>query len=181
MPEWRSKIRHHVQRSERERIHEYEGRPGFDLRTALDEWQDDVPGHPLGVGSPTGRTLREDGESHANAWRRLLRGDPCAYCERAYSGSVDHIQPRSLGKRYLERWTNLTGSCQACNGSKGSRSMLLWMLQRQVVEDHAARNAANAVARASAPPVGDRGITFAEWTRRRDEGIARRASGSAVA
>lgn len=92
------------------------------------------PGHPLGSGMPTGRTLRLDGETHREAWHRILRGDPCSYCGRAIEGTVDHVEPidplvsrRGIGGKH--DWTNLVGACAACNHRKGNRALLrfLWL------------------------------------------------------
>ena len=40
---------------------------------------------------PSGRPLREDGQSHYEAWQALLRRDPCAYCGAGAAGTVDHV------------------------------------------------------------------------------------------
>lgn len=98
-------------------------------------WQGDTAGHPLGRGMPSGTPVRLDGESHSNAQRRLLRWDPCSYCSEPLGGTVDHIEPRASGRRWVERWTNLTGACSACNEAKAARPMLLWLLARARHED----------------------------------------------
>lgn len=90
----------------------------------------DDAGTPLGGGMPSGRPLRTDGERHHDAWLRLLRLDPCAYCGRARGGTVDHVEPRSRTARGLggaHSWTNVVGACEPCNGRKADRS-LLWFL-----------------------------------------------------
>jgi hypothetical protein len=93
----------------------------------------DHPGMPLGKGAPSGATLRLDGESHRQAWERILRFDPCAFCGRS-GGSVDHLEPRDplvplrgIGSKF--GWMNLSGACEGCNGSKGTQSLLgfLWV------------------------------------------------------
>lgn len=94
-------------------------------------WLDDAtPGHPLGPGMPGGSTLREDGDSHRDAWARVLRGDACSYCAApGAGGTVDHVDPTSRGGSY--RVGNLTGACASCNESKGARTdLLLWMRAR---------------------------------------------------
>lgn len=87
-------------------------------------------GTPLGVGYPSGAPLRADGESHSAAWRRILREDACAYCGKP-GGTVDHIVPRSVGGEHVHAWTNLVGACSRCNSSKGSLSLLDYLLLRE--------------------------------------------------
>jgi len=96
----------------------------------MSDLYDDTAGHPLGVGMPSGSPLREDGESHLDAWKRILRADLCAYCAApGPSGTVDHMDPTSRGGSY--RINNLTGACDSCNGSKGCKpELLLWMCAR---------------------------------------------------
>lgn len=101
------------------------------LAALIEGWNEPVPGSPLGVGMPSGTTLREDGETHLEAWQRILRADPCAVCERPVSGTVDHVEPKSRGGRYRMRWTNLVGMCETCNGSKSDRPLLLWLASRR--------------------------------------------------
>ncbi len=114
-----------------------------DLHTELRRYRSDHPGHPLGPGAPLGVTLRLDGESHRQAWMRLLRADPCAYCGRSLAElpveqrTVDHIVPQdplastpALGGKYS--WLNLTASCSACNGSKGNQSVITFLRLRAV-------------------------------------------------
>jgi 5-methylcytosine-specific restriction endonuclease McrA len=93
----------------------------------------DHPGTPLGKGYPSGSTLRMDGESHRQAWMRLLRADPCAYCGALPSGTVDHIVAKSEPSRVLygrNSWLNLTGCCPACNTNKATRSLLTFLHKR---------------------------------------------------
>jgi len=95
-----------------------------------ERYDDETAGHPLGSGWPSGSPLREDGESHSDAWKRILRSDPCAYCAApGPAGTVDHVEPTSLGGSY--RVGNLTGACGSCNESKGAKpELLLWMRAR---------------------------------------------------
>jgi HNH endonuclease len=92
----------------------------------------DHPGHPLGVGMPSGCTLREDGQSHRAAWMMVLRRDPCSYCDNA-GGTIDHVEPRSRPTRLGTRgggahtWANYVGACTNCNGRKGAASLLLFL------------------------------------------------------
>jgi hypothetical protein len=94
----------------------------------------DDAGHPLGPGMPMGAPLREDGQSHYDAWQAILRRDPCAYCGAARSGTVDHIEPRSRPSRGIgsaHGWVNLTGACSRCNGAKRDTDLLLFLARRQ--------------------------------------------------
>jgi hypothetical protein len=60
-------------------------------------------------------------------WSKVLRLDPCAYCGRPLSGTVDHITPHKMDPA-LDTPENLTGACVSCNGEKGERRSLLSML-----------------------------------------------------
>ena len=92
----------------------------LDLLT-YDFLRDDA-GSPLGVGMPSGGPLREDGQSHYEAWQALLRRDPCSYCgDDGASGTVDHVDPRSRKARGIgtvHGWINTVGACERCNGAK---------------------------------------------------------------
>lgn len=95
----------------------------------------DDAGTPLGVGYPSGSPLRFDGESHHEAWRRICRVDPCAYCGARWSGTLDHIEPQrgarpARGLGGVHTWLNYAGACERCNNAKRSRPMLLWLLGR---------------------------------------------------
>lgn len=94
---------------------------------AGDEFLRSDPGYPLGVGFPLGGLLREDGESHRDAWMRVIRTDPCSFCGRP-GGTVDHIEPTAGGGKNV--WVNYTGACASCNSSKGDTPMLLFMRGR---------------------------------------------------
>lgn len=94
-------------------------------------WMTDHPGYPLGNGMPGGETMRMDGESHSNAWRRILRGDVCAYCDAPDSGTVDHVEPRSRGSVGREHWPNLVGACEPCNRAKAADPLLMFLLKRR--------------------------------------------------
>lgn len=113
-------------------------------RESLLHFLEDHPGHPLGAGYPTGATLRIEffheasqtwrGESHLQAWERRVRLDPCSYCGAPYSGTVDHIEPKSWPARGIgsaHSWINLTGACESCNQSKDRKPLLLWLRDRQ--------------------------------------------------
>lgn len=126
-------------RRAREAVRDAErARPRVEERSEYVAWQEPDAGHPLGHGMPTGEPLREDGESHLEAWKDMLRGDPCAFCGTRMlpcpwtptGASVDHIIPGGSRRRYVQRWSNLTGACQSCNRSKASKPLLLWMRQR---------------------------------------------------
>ena len=93
----------------------------------------DDAGSPLGAGMPSGGPLRADGQSHYEAWLALVRRDPCAYCGAGWSGTVDHVEPRSRSARgvgTVHSWVNTVGACARCNGSKRD-SMLLAFLHRR--------------------------------------------------
>ena len=102
------------------------------------DWLDDHPGHPLGAGYPTGLTLRDDGQSHREAWASIVRRDPCSYCGGP-GGTYDHIEPKSqpartgaraheclpaLDQGGVHSWVNYAGACTACNGRKAVRGLL---------------------------------------------------------
>jgi hypothetical protein len=96
-------------------------------------------GYPLGVGMPLGRSMREDGESHRQAWMRIIRNDPCAFCSRSRGGTVDHIEPKdpaipTRGIGGCHSWVNYTSACQNCNSSKGSESLLMFLGRRAGVQ-----------------------------------------------
>lgn len=119
------------------------------------------PGYPLGF---EGRTLRLDGESHREAWMRVLRGDPCAFCGRQMfsipcpyfeGGTVDHIEPRSRSVSGLggaHTWLNYTAACGPCNSRKSDRPMLLWMLSRRGVQTGLPRHMAEASSKSKPKP-----------------------------
>lgn len=60
------------------------------------------------------------------SYREILLGDPCAYCGRMPGGTIDHIVPRRDQPESV--LTNATGACVGCNGAKGARSLLLFLL-----------------------------------------------------
>jgi hypothetical protein len=97
----------------------------------------DHPGNPLGQGMPLGGTLRLDGESHRDAWCRILTLDPCSYCD-AESATVDHIIAQNplviaaaLGGKHS--WLNYAGACKSCNRRKGTRTLLEFLARRRGV------------------------------------------------
>lgn len=103
------------------------------LARDVESWLDDTSGHPLGSLS-TGRTLRQDGESHREAWMRTIRADPCSYCG-APGGTVDHVDHRR-GRRVLHGlhgWPNYTAACERCNEAKSEEKLLLWLVRRPLV------------------------------------------------
>ena len=105
----------------------------------------DHPGNPLGKGMPMGRTLRLDdvwmadrqvwrGESHLQAWERIIRLDPCSFCGRE-GMTIDHIEPRSLPVRGLgtaHSWFNVTSACERCNGRKRALPLLRFLAVRAI-------------------------------------------------
>jgi len=106
------------------------------VRDDMETYLRDDAGSPLGVGMPSGRPLRADGQSHYEAWQALLRRDPCAYCGAAGAGgTVDHVEPRSRPARGLGAtahvWLNLAGACAACNGAKRDSDLLVFLHRRR--------------------------------------------------
>nr|WP_320670781.1 HNH endonuclease [Patulibacter sp. DM4] len=104
--------------------------------TTLDRFLREDAGTPLGVGMPSGRPLRLDGERHYDAWLRLLRADPCAYCgaRTGTARTIDHVEPRSRSTRGIgsaHGWINVVAACQRCNGAKADRPLLLFLLTRR--------------------------------------------------
>ena len=87
----------------------------------------DPDGLPYPSGSPLGG---DESGRHIDRWSDVLRLDPCSFCERRESGTVDHIVPKSSPARDTNTWLNLTGCCPGCNVSKKSRPLLLWMRSR---------------------------------------------------
>lgn len=102
---------------------------GLDWATELGQYRRSDGGDPLGKGYP-GRSLREDGESHRDAWLRVLRHDPCSYCGARPSMTVDHIEPKLHRTPETNAWTNLAGACMACNGNKSATPLLFWLWGR---------------------------------------------------
>lgn len=64
----------------------------------------------------------------AKEYVRLILADPCSYCGREVA-EIDHIVPISTGGK--SDWDNLAPACGRCNGSKGARSLLFFMLSRR--------------------------------------------------
>ncbi len=97
------------------------------------EFEVDHPGHPLGHGMPTGHTLRDDGQSHRDAWAAITRKDPCAYCGNP-AGTMDHIEPqarKATGIGGIYSWLNFTGACASCNSGKSDLPMLEYLYRRR--------------------------------------------------
>lgn len=61
-----------------------------------------------------------------------VKADPCAYCGST-GGIVDHIEPRSAGGE--NHWENYTGTCVACNSSKGRKPLLFFLGWRLAARD----------------------------------------------
>jgi hypothetical protein len=99
-------------------------------REVFQEFARDDPGHPLGPGVPLGGTLRVDGDTHREAWMRVIRRDPCSFCSGP-GGTVDHIEPRAHVARGIggvHSHLNFAGACLRCNGRKGSKDLLAFLL-----------------------------------------------------
>lgn len=60
------------------------------------------------------------------AWELILRGDPCSYgCGRRVE-VTDHIEAARRGGAHS--WENYTGACFPCNSSKGTKPLLVFLL-----------------------------------------------------
>ena len=66
------------------------------------------------------------------AYRKALRGDPCAYCGGT-GGHTDHIEPRNGGG--MDATDNLTATCMVCNSRKQTTPLLLFMLRERILTD----------------------------------------------
>lgn len=88
-------------------------------------------GYPLGLDYPMGSTF---------SWLKVLRADPCAYCGRLPSETVDHVVPTNpdvpntktvcaMNAAVLSKttWLNLVGACASCNTGKSS-TLMLWFV-----------------------------------------------------
>lgn len=116
-----------------------------EVRREYRRFASDHPGHPLGKGMPMGRSTRIEflkpetgtwrGESHYEAWQRMVRFDPCSYCgSLRIKNTVDHIAPRSThvtGIGGAHSWLNLTAACGPCNEAKSDQHMLVFMAKRK--------------------------------------------------
>ena len=79
---------------------------------------------------PLGVTFREDGDTHREAWMRIIRRDPCSFCGGT-GGTVDHVEPQSRTARGIggaHSWANYVGCCVRCNGRKRDQKLLLFLL-----------------------------------------------------
>ncbi|MEY2515859.1 MAG: hypothetical protein QOJ89_3217 [bacterium] len=105
-----------------------------DLTHTTRDFLRDDGGSPLGPGMPSGAPLRADGQSHYDAWLALLRRDPCSYCGACWSGTVDHVEPRSRAARGIgtaHSWVNTVGACERCNGAKRDSALLAFLHRRR--------------------------------------------------
>lgn len=65
-------------------------------------------------------------------WKETLRKDPCAYCGKPRSGTVDHIVPRSALEIEPE-WDGFTGACKECNQAKEDKPWHVFFYQLNIV------------------------------------------------
>lgn len=72
------------------------------------------------------RARRQEGLREASEWVAILAADPCSYCG-APAEVADHIQ--ALARGGAAGWENLAGACFACNSSKGTRTLLMFLLE----------------------------------------------------
>lgn len=59
------------------------------------------------------------------AWHKIVTADPCPYCDKRTSGTVDHVQP--LGERGDHSPENIVGACRKCNTRKSDHSLLHYL------------------------------------------------------
>jgi len=64
-------------------------------------------------------------------YAEILRRDPCSYCG-GEGGVIEHIDSLKAGG--TNEWANLTGSCARCNGRKRTKTLLLFLLTRNVTD-----------------------------------------------
>ena len=76
--------------------------------------------------TPAGREWLYAGFQRAG-WT-YLGCDVCVWCNGP-AGTIEHIQPHSLGGRGL--W-NQAAACARCNSRRGQASMLLWLLALRI-------------------------------------------------
>jgi 5-methylcytosine-specific restriction endonuclease McrA len=57
----------------------------------------------------------------------VLALDRCAYCS-APVDCIDHVEPKAGGGP--DHWSNFTGACRFCNGSKGASPLLQFLLRK---------------------------------------------------
>ena len=62
-------------------------------------------------------------------WKQIVLRDPCPYCLKRRSTTIDHIIPRSKGGSNY--WQNMTGACEECNHERDNTSLLLWIYSRK--------------------------------------------------
>jgi hypothetical protein len=66
----------------------------------------------------------------SDAWRTIVRRDPCSYCG-GRGGTLEHIRPTSRGGG--QTWKNEVGACRACNEAKADGGLLLFLHARHKV------------------------------------------------
>jgi 5-methylcytosine-specific restriction endonuclease McrA len=49
----------------------------------------------------------------------------CSYCNTRKATDLDHLVPLAAGG--LDRVENLVPACDTCNGSKGNRTLIVWL------------------------------------------------------
>jgi 5-methylcytosine-specific restriction endonuclease McrA len=57
-----------------------------------------------------------------------FHGGICAYCQRPGATDIEHMTPLSRGGAHDP--SNVTMACQACNGAKGTRTVLEFLLDK---------------------------------------------------
>lgn len=76
--------------------------------------------------------------STGDAYMKVLRRDPCAYCGEPYRHGqswreIDHIHARAHGGR--NHWSNYTAACGMCNLGKFDGPFLEWLLNLDRLRD----------------------------------------------
>lgn len=71
------------------------------------------------------RTRGLQADEETAAWMKILRSDLCGYCLEPME-EFDHIDPISKGGEH--HWVNLAATCERCNRSKYTKSILEHLL-----------------------------------------------------
>lgn len=71
--------------------------------------------------------VTDDELAAIEGYQRLISGDRCVYCLGPVE-HIDHIRPLAHGGPHV--WDNLAPTCAGCNLSKGTKSVLAFMLAR---------------------------------------------------
>lgn len=72
--------------------------------------------------------LTQEERELSDAYRHVIRFDPCVYCGNWNGAETDHIFP--LAKGGTDHWWNLTRACAPCNRRKHAHCGTHWHLKR---------------------------------------------------